>query len=1588
MSNLNNNNIANIQQFIDIISHITGGEINNIQDILDNVDNAVNDDNVDNAVNDNNNDDNDDNDDNVDNAINDDDNDNDNDDNVNDNDNSDNDNYSELNEEEQNITNTNILFEKSNYFTKELEKTFTFNSNELNYNIIKQNIRDIYTLYYSKTKNRHINKNWFNQNEIVQTGHSDDANDLSSYIIQLISDTSINLNILLNEIFTETTDKNKIINLGNIIQEWINNMEYVDGSYHLNLEGINDFNTLILWVLLMTIDIKFIPSILNSHLCTNNIFSIEFLQRKAGNISLMMMSIWNKDIRDIIVQNLGNMLYTTLLNEEINITNNNNKITLYEMSMYINTFYDMLHDNIIDSDVIQYKNSDTLYHTLCRSISPFYHFVRISDDTFRSLSKYELSFNDLPESIKLNLMKNKLKKNNDNVIPISYLSSSYGINEDIAQYLLKISTFANPYNFNDILDNNFTINKLNTTQFALEPFIIYYNNNTIPMENILYETYENYFNNYLWIFMNSNIIVIKNNIMSLLNYLSETKSEIQSKQYLKLYLNDIQFDNFYNIDGNKETKILINLNMLYNKNYYEKILTTNNTYEKIQYFLSFIKLYPEIHLINHNLISYFLFQSSLHSLELYKLYFTNILNNKQDDMYNTNLNEFYVNHEIHRNNFALYLLDVLEQNISNTDNILIENTYIKFIKEISYHLDKNKYIKLFSKFKNLRIDLLKSTIISNEVKFGDTNDTFENILNILQSINNVDNIDVLLEELDEIDLHIDEYVNNNFPRILACFILIESDKNLKRFIKIFKITDEIINKYQIKTVYINILYENKLNYNNLELFLDNFTYNINDISKIDMNKLLSINNSESILILEHFAYNGLLKNDELLNILDKFDKIGINHLYSKKDFFRKIINIYSDNEIVKKSCNELLNIDLNYEELTELTDKYSIVTFILDLNLTNDKNILNLIKYFSNCNKDITTQLVSIYNKVFLESNVLQLSEKIDVIFNIIELIEHRIPKILINQVNNNIEINQKTLYKFVKISEFVDEPISENLVKNFPELIHCIKNKKIIDDVLIKSIENYDIFTKIINFEYKSDKVCNKLLKLVKDDVSLYLECIIKFNTNIKKTDKELIINHIKNNYDLLENILNNESIKKTLFKTDKEIILLKNNIGNYVISYLKLDNITYYISLYELKDLEELNNIGVPLLFNFLNDRNTIQLIINRFGLKNLEKITDNLNRNIYDKMIMYDLLNDVPQSFLFNEKNILYMIRQTDSNIISKLIDMLKFDEFNKIMTYTDIDGNNVVSYLVKYHQNIFKSYVKDGKITKSMLKPNYINQTFMMSLIKDSNIYDLVNIIKWIKTNMQIEITDYFVDNKNGSILSYCLKYNPSLFNVFDEDNFTSMCMNIYDHMNMICPFSDNSSAINIKMNLYHMACILDKNILVKLLKLNKRNTKYILTNTVKTESFNHNLLTIALFNNPESVQVILNNPYYDDTYIKNTEEMINGFEKVIEVQPASWYYLQNILKNKNYKLKLSVDEHWYGYNYKRKMTEDKIKEVTHYILDKQDLPDKNNVCDICETYKRKVVYTKCRHKVCIVCAVRSDKCANCRTTLTDKDKILM
>ena len=127
--------------------------------------------------------------------------------------------------------------------------------------------------------------------------------------------------------------------------------------------------------------------------------------------------------------------------------------------------------------------------------------------------------------------------------------------------------------------------------------------------------------------------------------------------------------------------------------------------------------------------------------------------------------------------------------------------------------------------------------------------------------------------------------------------------------------------------------------------------------------------------------------------------------------------------------------------------------------------------------------------------------------------------------------------------------------------------------------------------------------------------------------------------------------------------------------------------------------------------------------------------------------------------------------------------------------------------------------------------------------------------------------------------------------------------------------------------------------------------------------------------------------FDFNKLKETEEVMGGFEKVINIQPASWYYLQESFKK--YPLILDTEEHWYGYTYKINFKKENIKKIVHYILETQELTkNKNNICNICETYKQKIVFTKCRHKVCIVCATHSDKCGTCRQHISEHEKILI
>ena len=1499
----------NIQQLITVINNITGN--NPAVQIINNLENAENYDDNNYEENDNDN---------------------------NDNDNNDNDNNDEnQDEQDNNFIQNNLSSSLENYITKLMQNDFKFNDNDNNLNMMINNMKYIYTLHHSKVLNRQINKKWFQNTEIIQT-QQNDSNDLSAYIIQMITDQSINLYTVLDGLFNEHNDKQKIINIGALVQEWINNMEYVDGAYHLNISGISDFNTLILWTFIMCADIKFAPAILNSHLCTHNIFSIEFLQRKAGNISLMMMSVWKKDIRDIIVKNIGSMLYTTLLNEETEI-NNNLKMTLLEMSLYCNTFYDMLKDNIIDPDVIVTQNNDSVYHLLCKSISPLYRHIRGTQHYYAVFNSYELNFNELNDILKKNLLESKLKQNNLKIIPISYLAMS--INIINFEYLHDLKQCITLYNYDDILNENFTINKTS----PLELFLMFDNNK--EFNNTVKDIYEKYFTNYL---------CFKN-----------CDNDIINKLNLNIFSNNNNNDFLQNDDF---TKLCIHLNIIKKKNYYENFQLSEDIIKK---FVDYMNQYTEIRIECNTLIEFFLFKSPTYTSSLFKMYY---MNKNYSGNYMTNLERFY--HESNRNEFSQFLIEVLDI----SENI---ETYKKFLPDIMTILNKDTFTKLFNKFHF--IDLIKSNIVSNEIKFGNIDDNIDIITNIIDSLDNIVNID---EQLDDINLNnIEKYCVENLPRILLYITNIIEENDFNRFLKIFKINEDFINQNLIKEIYLNMTIDRTTNTDNIKLFLNKFHYTNNN--NLQISNLIDLNTIESNIFLEHFCYNGLIDIHNLINIIERFHTESTIPLYTEFDFFNKLIQLYNQNEyIMKLSFNKIFNIDMDYDILCKLIENNPIITNIIqEFNFKSDKNISYLIKYYSDKNKDITSLLVSTYNNIFIETNYITFNDKINVLYEIIEFIEHRIPKIIINKYINNStkkDINVKNISKFVKICEIINDSIPVEYIENYPELIHCIDNNKLINSTLDKCLDNYDIFTKIVNFEKKSEKICKKLLKLTKDDIELYIECLIKFN-NIKQNDIELIFNHIKTNYNFMNYILENDKIKQILFKSDKNIAMFTNNIGNYILSYLKSEHIEKYITEYSLEELKTLNNNGIPRIFNFLDNEKIINILVEYHGLENLITIYDNFGKNIYDKMINLSMFTYIPESYILDEKNIIHLINKAKSDNILKLFNKLSDDMFNKIIKYRDIDGNTISTYLAKFHPIIFKELIKNNKINKNMFGYNYSNETFLMNLIRFSKTHDLENIIRFIINNIKLEQDDYFVNMNYGSVLSYCLKYNLDLFSLFYNAETANMCMNIYDSHVVICPFSDNSK-FNAKLNLYQLSSIIDHSILDKLLKLNKRNVKSMLTNTINTENFEHNLLSLVIFNNPESIQPILNQSLCDGDYIKITEDKFGGFEKVIDVQPASWYYLQNSLKIRDYKLKLSVDDHWYGYNYKRKMTEANIGKVTHYILDKQELPDNNTVCNICDTYKRKIVFSNCRHKVCIVCAIHSDKCGTCRNPVNDKDKILI
>jgi hypothetical protein len=1476
----------------------------------------------------------------------------------------------------------NNTFLNQQYSSHLLKQHFTVSEYIINDEKVKNALTLINNLYNIKIKNRQINKNWFLGNEIKITQRNQ-QNDLSGYIIQMITEQSINMCSILESVFTEQNDKTKINNIGVLIQDWINIMEYIDGGYHLNIENINDFNTLILWLFIMCSDIKFIPTMM-THLGTDNLFSIEFLQRKANNISIMIMSIWNKNIRDIIIEHIGKTLYTTLLNEEINLSTDIS-MTLIEISVTCGTFYDMIKDDVIDMDVINYKENNTIMHLLYETINCYLRKKRTINQNFRKLRIYDNpNISDIPQHYLNKFEELKYIKNDKNMTPLTSLLFGYYFVNDHVYCNTHLMEFMRIYK----LDNN--IEKITLHSFYPYELIYLYlgylgykdNVQTLCDENVVVrQVYYNYFLDYMWLHAKSSNNTLKDMYINLKNILVKHYDIIKlfsQEQDRNIILRLIKEN--YDI-SNLVVIIMIseNINIIsgleafitleeYN-NIIDKLISNCNIHNQIDKKI-IIKLIEPLIGMTHN-----------YNDKLFEIYIKNHLERRISENFNTILDKYYMI-DTDRDNTIRMIVDYICQNNIRGD-MTIHDIFSKYMNNIGNILTSNKFYKLFQIVPHIQKLILESPLIKIEVKYGDSTESETRITDI---------IDVLDEGYTYEQNDIENYKITNKHRLNTCLHKFIEDDDFNLFCNIFKIDDEYINSNNIKDKYVELLIEGNIDKQNLLGFLKKFKYthhdyeeNINNIKKI-----IKKNRDVDIIFAEHLISEGLLDSDLVKSYFNKFKYIYKPLENLMEDIIKKYVDKDDKKDILLFSISKLFSINYSYEQISNYIETYPVITeYILDIDLTNINNIPHIIKYYNNVNNIEILNLFCIeYTRTFTETNLLSANDKISILYKLRDKISSDTICIILDKINNSDDnIIQENICKFADLCRTYDIPIKDNLISKYPELIH-ISGKANVDSVLNSCLEDYDKFNKIIKFQPRSDKIEKKLLKLTKEnDMSLYIECLIEFKSKLNKIDKKLILESVLDDMSLLKYILNNDKIKTQLFDSNKDICKLVDIRGNYIISSLDID-IHEYIDLYEISDLTILNNFGSPRLFSFLNSQNNIKYFIQKFGLNNLTKIKSNRNENIYDKMILQGIFDDIPESYILSDKNVLNIIKQCPTEYVSKLLSSLNKEQFEKLIDVRDNDSNNILYYLIKIHPNLFKELVKSNKITKNMFVNNNQNETLIMKLIKDSKLYDMESIIIWINNNLKLDVSDYYANYTDGSVLSYSLKYNQDLINIFSSSDIIKSCINIYDRCDIICPYSENSLAKNVSMNILYLSSIFNDKILDKIMKSDKKTVNRLFKDKLVTDNFEHNLLTIALFNNPESVQKLLSYNLCDNVYIKNTEQMIEGFEKIIEIQPASWYYLQQNLKNRSYPVKLNLEEHWYGYNYKRNLTPENIKNVTHYILDKQEVGDKTNMCEICDTFKRKVVFTKCRHKVCITCAVHSDKCGNCRVKLSDTDKILI
>ena len=513
-------------------------------------------------------------------------------------------------------------------------------------------------------------------------------------------------------------------------------------------------------------------------------------------------------------------------------------------------------------------------------------------------------------------------------------------------------------------------------------------------------------------------------------------------------------------------------------------------------------------------------------------------------------------YEIFNYSFNCFIVDIIDDSLSNIDNIINMIEYLKNDQIYNYYIDK---------FKKINIKLSKKLLNFNlDYKFNIPNNYISEI-KVAVITCNINNYDTYQNNINDI-------YNN---KLFDWFYIGDTDINGLNFINVSNFKEEfikynILDKPDLQCKYF------KTNLINFDIF-KKYNYLIWMDASIILNKnfvLDTINNIKK----NYDIY--LFKHKKNLNISEEFtDSICLSKYY-KYD-----MNLY-------KQCKDYLK---NYP-----TSLYENGFYIIKKNNYNIKKIFQnwweeIIKYKSTqCQISLSYVIDSKNIKIYL------LNEKFSIKYDL----------------NKNIWINN--LFHVKLHHNITQNMLSLNdKFKNICKVI-ILNNSYIYDDSLKKYIEDNKDEIKLINYKkcyrdlhIKAYEYLNSKIDEFKNVLILQNNCDLN---NINKYYHTILthINYIKYDYDIILLYSNSFNLNNNddYFKVDTNYINLNDNFIGYILKISnKISNINKNIEILKNNNKIDDNNIN-SIVYNNLNiycyKFNYIENYNNNFRLK----LKNNLN------------------------------------------------------------------------------------------------------------------------------------------------------------------------------------------------------------------------------------------------------------------------------------------------------------------------------------------------------------------------------------------